>query len=229
MNCAELETLICDYVDGTIASAQKADVESHLHQCPACAELARDSAAAVAFMDRAAAVEPPPELITRILFDAPWNEGKWSGGKAKPKRASGWFSSILGPLLQPKFAMSMAFTILSLSMLARFVTPVRQLRTADLKPSEVWASLDNRAHRAWARSVKYYENLKVVYQIQTLWREWQQQEEEQRPAAGSENQKPDQKIDDRKLPIKASPGQGAEPDLKSPDGAPISNPSGGSR
>ena len=228
MNCAELETLICDYVDGTIDSARKADVESHLHECPACAELARDSAAAVAFMDRAAQVEPPPELITRILFDAPWSSGK-SGGKAKANSASGWLRGILGPLLQPKFAMSMAFTILSLSMLARFVTPVRQLRTADLKPSEVWASLDNRAHRVWARSVKYYENLKVVYQIQTLWREWQQQEEEQRPAAASENQKTEnQKLDDRKLPVKA-PGQSAEPDLKSPDGAPISNPSGGSR
>jgi hypothetical protein len=225
MNCAELETLICDYVDGTIDSIRKADVESHLHECPACAELARDSAAAVAFMGRAAAVEPPPELITRILFDAPWSGSKWSGGKAKSAR--GWLRGILGPLLQPKFAMSMAFTILSLSMLARFVTPVRQLRTADLKPAEVWASLDNRAHRAWARSVKYYENLKVVYQIQTLWREWQQQEEEQQPAAATKSQKPEnQKIDDRKLPVKTSPGQGAEPDLKSPDGAPISNPSG---
>jgi Putative zinc-finger len=216
MNCAELEILICDYVDGTIAASRKADVESHLLQCPACAELARDSAAAVAFMDRAAAVEPPPELITRILFDAPW-AGKWTSkwtGKAKSKRARGWLSGMIGPVLQPKFAMSMAFTILSLSMLARFVTPVRQLRTADLKPSEVWASLDNRAHRAWARSVKYYENLKVVYQIQTLWREWQQQEEEQRPAGAAGNQKTEEKIDDRKLPVRASPGQGAEPDLK---------------
>ena len=72
MNCAELEELICDYVDGTLTAARKADVERHLEACPACAEMARDAAAAVAFMERAADVEPPPELITRILFDAPW-------------------------------------------------------------------------------------------------------------------------------------------------------------
>ena len=72
MNCAELEELICDYVDGTLTAARKAEVERHLEACPACAEMARDSAAAVAFMERAADVEPPPELITRILFDAPW-------------------------------------------------------------------------------------------------------------------------------------------------------------
>ena len=76
MNCAEIEILICDYVDGTLPAAQRAEVERHLADCPACAELARDSAAAVAFMERAADVEPPPELVTRILFDAPWSKGK---------------------------------------------------------------------------------------------------------------------------------------------------------
>ena len=70
--------------------------------------------------------------------------------------------------------MGMAMTILSFSILSRFV-PMQQLKAADLRPSEVWASLDDRAHRAYARTVKYYENLKVVYQIQTLLREWQQQ------------------------------------------------------
>ena len=48
MNCAEMEILICDYVDGTLARPREAAVERHLAECPACAELARDSAAAVA-------------------------------------------------------------------------------------------------------------------------------------------------------------------------------------
>src|ERR1051326_637629 len=74
MNCAEIEILICDYVDGTLAPALKAELERHLAECPACADLAHDSAAAVAFIGRAADVEPPPELITRILFDAPWSK-----------------------------------------------------------------------------------------------------------------------------------------------------------
>ncbi len=76
MNCADIEILICDYVDGTLDPAQKAELERHLSQCPACAELAQDSAAAVGFIERAADVEPPPELITRILFDAPWGKEK---------------------------------------------------------------------------------------------------------------------------------------------------------
>ena len=83
MNCAELENLICDYVDGTLAAADKAAVDRHLAGCPACAELAGDSAAAVAFMGRAADVEPPPELITRILSDVPWTT------PAKPSTGNG--------------------------------------------------------------------------------------------------------------------------------------------
>jgi len=198
MNCAELELLICDYVDGTLSPARKAEVETHLAECPACAELARDSAAAVSFMERAANVEPPPELITRILFDAPWRKGQASPAGWRPR-----VRAFLAPVLHPKFVMGLAMTILSFSLLKPFVPQgLRQLKPSDLSPSAVWTSLDDRAHRAWARTVKYYENLKVVYQIQTMLREWQQQDEEQKPAAAPEINR---KTDDRKLPVKASP------------------------
>src|SRR5689334_23844600 len=99
MTCADYEILICDYVDGTLAPAQKTELEHHLAECPACAELARDSAAAVAFMERAADVEPPPELITRILFDAPWSRGK------SQSRARSWLGALLAPILTPRYAM----------------------------------------------------------------------------------------------------------------------------
>ncbi len=205
MNCAELEELICDYVDGTLTADRKSEVERHLEACPACAEMAQDSAAAVAFMERAADVEPPPELITRILFDAPW-------ARKTPAKSRGWLSKLIAPVLQPRFAMGMAMTILSFSILSRFV-PMQQLKAADLRPSEVWASLDDRAHRAYARTVKYYENLKVVYQIQTLLRDWQQQAEDQKATQSSE-----QKTDDRKLPVKAV-NPGSAPTSNTPAGA----------
>jgi hypothetical protein len=86
-------------------------------------------------------------------------------------------------------------------MLARFV-PVRQLRPADLRPSEVWNGIATRAEYTWGRTVKFYENLKIVYQIQTTLKEWQQQTDEQKPA--------DEKPDERKLPVK-SPASSSAP------------------
>jgi hypothetical protein len=191
MTCAEAELLICDYA--SLPSAERFELERHLGECPACAELARDSAAAVGFMQRAADVEPPPELITKILFEAPWSKSK-ARGTGLAGRLRRWFE----PLVQPKLVMGALMTILSVSMLGRFI-PVRQLKPSDLQPSAVWATLDDGAHRIWARSVKYYENLKVVYQIQALLREWQQQEDEQKPAPAAQP-----KVDERKLPLKKS-------------------------
>jgi hypothetical protein len=221
MNCADVEIRICDYLDGTLAAEQKSAVEHHLAQCPACAKLAQDSAAAVAFMERAADVEPPPELITRILFDAPWSKNR-----TKPKGARSWMAAILGPILQPRFAMSMAMTILSLALLAQFVAPVRQLRMSDLEPAEVWAGIEDRAYRAWGRTVKFYDNLKFVYQIQTTLREWQQQGEDQQPAPVREA--PERKVDEHRLPVKATPDPHGASNTAT-GGGPASNPSGGSR
>ncbi|HXK06164.1 MAG TPA: anti-sigma factor [Verrucomicrobiae bacterium] len=209
MNCAEIEILICDYVDGTLAPAEKAEVERHLAACSACAELAADSRAAVTFIERASDVEPPPELITKILFDAPW-----ARHKPKPSGGLAWLKGWFGPVLRPKFVMGAAMTILSFSMFTRFVTPIRQLKPSDLKPSEVWASIELHANLTWARTVKYYENLKVVYQIQTLLRDYQQQVDEQKPAPADQR-----KTDDRKLPVKALP----------PAGEPTPKPQGGSQ
>jgi hypothetical protein len=203
MNCADVEILICDYVDGTLDAAQKADVERHLSQCQACAELAQDSVAAVGFIQRTADVEPPPELVTRILFDAPWSKEKQGGTLGK------WLRAILSPMLQPKLAMGIAMTMMTLSFLWKYAVP-RELRPSDLQPAKVWNALEDRASYAWGRTVKFYENLKFVYQIQSMLRDLQQQDEEQQPKTGQK--KSDRPADERKLPVKgpqATPSNGA--------------------
>lgn len=196
MTCAELETLICDYVDGTLRPDARTTVEQHLAGCANCAELARDAAAAVGFMERAAEVEPPPELMTRLLFEAPWAHSKTAASGVR-----NWFRRLLHPVLQPRFAMGMAMTILSFAMLAKFVAPARQLRASDLAPAKVWAGVEDHVYRGWVRTVKFYESIKVVYQIQSKLRDWQQQqEEEQKPAEAGKSG-----AEEHRLPAKSPP------------------------
>lgn len=183
MNCADLEILLCDYVDGTLAADLKVDLERHLEHCAACAEMARDVQAAVGFMDRAAEVEPPPELLTRILFELPsahHARAQKPGGIRKLLR--GW----LQPVLQPRFAMGFAMTILSFSLLARFagISPGK-LTADDLKPARIWRRIDEGVYRGYQRVVKFYENLRLVYEVQTQLREWTQKEQELKGRAGS--------------------------------------------
>lgn len=215
MNCGDVEILICDYVDSTLAPADKAALELHLSHCAACAELARDSAAAVSFIERSADVEPPPELVTRILFDAPWSKEK-QGSKLRT-----WVRAILSPVLQPKLAMGIAMTMITLSFLWRYAVP-RQLRASDLQPSKVWAALEDRSYYAWGRTVKFYENLKFVYQIQAMLRDLQQQDEEQQPKGTPKAS--DRPAEQRKLPVKAVPGMPGPATQASP-----SNSTGGSK
>jgi anti-sigma factor RsiW len=186
MTCAELEILICDYVDGTLRPDARTMVEQHLAGCRNCAELAGDAAAAVGFMERAAVVQPPPELMTRLLFNAPWVHAKTPATGIK-----NWFRKVLHPVLQPRFAMGMAMTILSFAMLARFVAPSRQLRPADLSPAQVWSGVEDHVYRSWQRTVKFYESLKVVYQIQSKLHDWQQQQEEEPPKPADTHRLPE--------------------------------------
>jgi anti-sigma factor RsiW len=183
MNCAELEILLCDYVDGTLHGEQKSAVEQHLTGCPECAVLARDAAGAVRFFEGVPALEAPPELVTRIQFDL-------QTGRIPAPAPKSWIRRFLGrwlePVLQPRFAIGMAMTVLSFAMLGRFSgIQIRQLKPSDLDPVKVWQTVDDKAHRVYDRAVKYYENLRWVYEIQSRLKEWNDQaeaEQQQQPS-----------------------------------------------
>jgi len=73
MNCADFEILLCDYLDGTLDAERRAELERHQQSCALCAALAADVRSAMGLMERAAVVEPPAELLTRILHIVPGN------------------------------------------------------------------------------------------------------------------------------------------------------------
>ncbi len=179
MNCADAEILLADYVEGTLRGDALSALEGHLAGCAACAELARDSAEAVAFMERAATVEAPPELVTRILFEITAGP---SHSVIKPSWTRRLFGRWLESVLQPRFAMGMALTVLSFAIIGRSAH-VRQLTPADLDPVKVWTAAEDRVARWYSRGVKYYESLKVVYEIQTRLKEWADEQPAPRTAA----------------------------------------------
>lgn len=179
MTCAELEILLCDYVDGTLRAEERLALEHHLPGCAACTQLAQDVAGVTAFIGRVATVDPPAELMTRILHNAP--TGRRTAAEDRAGSSDSWIKRLFGgfvqSVLQPRYVMGMAMTILSFSMLARFahIEP-RQLRPADLDPAKVWQTIDDRSHRLWDRSMKYYDNLKLVIEIQSRLKEWTDQD-----------------------------------------------------
>jgi hypothetical protein len=184
MTCAELEILLCDYVDGTLRAEERTALEEHLSDCSACRQLNEDVSGATAFFERVPAPEPPAELLTRIMHHAPMGPAAVRERPADPVAGDArpsWIRRLLGGLfqgwLQPRYVMGMAMTILSFSMLARFahIEP-RQLRPSDLDPVKVWQGIDDHSHRVYDRAMKYYDNLRLVIEIQSRLKEWSDQD-----------------------------------------------------
>jgi anti-sigma factor RsiW len=195
MNCAEFESKLADYVDGSLTATGRAEVESHAANCAGCREFMAEVSGMAALLERVEDVEPPAELITRIAFQAPQGRsrdaadvfGFWPELKAK------WIQPWLDPLLQPRFAMGMAMTVLSFSMLEKCGgVKVQHLQAADLNPAHVLATLEDRAVRTKDRLVKNYENLRVVYEIESRLNDAEQKNSSIEPVKQDQNkQQPD--------------------------------------
>jgi hypothetical protein len=54
---------------------------------------------------------------------------------------------------------------------------VQNIQAADLSPVRVWGGVEDRAVRLKDRMVKSYENLRVVYEIETRLKDLEQQQE----------------------------------------------------
>jgi hypothetical protein len=175
MSCAEFETLLADWIDETLAlPARKAEREAflrHLESCPACALLAEDARSAVSFMERAADVEMPPALVSKILLAT--NSG-WEF-KLRGQGLSGWINRTFAPVLRPRIVMGAMLTLLSATMLTR-CAPDHTLTAADLDPVRLWASLDYKTHRVWDRAVKSYESMRLVYEVKNQINDWSAQQ-----------------------------------------------------
>ena len=211
LTCTEFDALLCDYLDGAVDARQKALLESHTAECAECAELARDAGAAIAFIDRTSEVDVPQQLVTKILYQIPT---KMSGRLASRTGVRGWFNRLLEPVLQPRYVMGAMLTILSLAMMTRCAgAPDHPLNASDLDPVRLWTALDDRVHRTWERTVKTYESMRLVYEVQTRLREWKTQQPEDEAGlaenpAGVKGQA-SSKNDARRLPLRAPQAGGA--------------------
>lgn len=173
-DCAAVEELLADYLDGTLEPETLVRVKAHLASCDLCAELAREAAAGMQFLAQVSEPDVPPYLVNRILQNAPT---RWSERLSQRDGARGWLNRLIAPVLQPRLVMGAMMTVLSLAMMTRCAgAPNRSLTATDLDPVKVWGALDDRLHRTWARTVKTYESMRLVYEVQSRLREWKQSE-----------------------------------------------------
>ncbi len=176
MTHLDIENLASDYLEGLLEATSRTAVEAHLADCAPCRELLGDVRHALELCRTAEKVEPAPWLISKILLA--------TVGERRPtwrEQIAAYFRLVT----QPRVAYPIAMTVFTFSILVNAAgLNLRHLRFEDLNP-RTWISRANRqGHLALFRAEKYYEDLRVVYEIETRFQQLSgqpQNQEEQAP------------------------------------------------
>ncbi len=166
MHCPEFEAVLSEALDQTLTGAKLDSFRSHARVCPNCGPLFAAADAGRRWLKSLEEVEPPADLVRNILA-ATQPQVSWS------QRLREWAGMFVSPLFaavrQPRFAMSFGMAFFSLSI-ALSVAGVKlsDLRHVDLRPS----ALRRNYYTTTGRVVKYYENIRFVYEIESRVREF---------------------------------------------------------
>jgi len=175
MQCHEFDSLLADAIDGILSGTQLEAFQAHARTCSACGPLLAEAEAGRNWLKELTEVEPPASLVTNILASttgvdsqrlrvnvaAPPPQVSWL------ERVQAWISEGMQPvwatIRQPRFAMSfgMAFFSLSVALSMLGVKPA-DLRQISLRP----AAIRHAYYNTEARVVRYYDNIRLVYQVQ---------------------------------------------------------------
>ena len=175
MGCAQFDALLNDALDGVLSGAQAEAFQQHRASCEVCGQMFAQVEAGMNWLHTLEAVEPPAALLDRIL-EATSGVPLQKTFVVAPRKTLAdklaarvpWLAPVSNTVLQPRFAMSFAMAFFSLSAVMN-VTGMRLggLRHADLRPT----ALVRTYQEATGRVVRYYENLRFVYEIESRVRE----------------------------------------------------------
>ena len=198
MQCSEFDALLSDALDQILTGPKAQAFQAHAKSCPVCGPLLAEAEVGKHWLEQLVEVDPPQHLVHNILaattgidtgrLRAPASQASWFD------RVSAWataaFSPIVAAAKQPRFAMSfgMAFFSLSISLSLAGVK-LGDLRHVDLRPS----ALRRTYYETSGKVVKYYENIRLVYEMESRLKEFKRATTpaEPAPAKKDNNQRND--------------------------------------
>ncbi len=225
MPCTQCEDMLADALDGTLSPADQAAFDLHILGCPACSEMLADARRGAAWLEmlRSPRPEPSAALLDRIISrtsghlssPAPIQLGDFAApatlsAKILPFRRR--ISSVFRPVgnLQPRLAMTAAMAFFSIALTLN-LTGIRlsTVRLSDLRPTAIKRSF----YAANAGVVRYYDNLSVVYQLESsvrdLQRDWDSNPQQQQPAPAPQQPKQQQQPSEEQKSQPKQPGPGS--------------------
>jgi hypothetical protein len=217
MPCAEFDAVLSDALDQTLTGEKLQSFQAHGQSCAVCGPLLKEAEAGQRWLKSLGEVEPPAHLVQNILIATSGLDTSRFHAVI-PGRSSWWerfMAGVVGPTLaiarQPRFAMSFGMVFFSLSIsLSLAGVKLTDLRNADLRPSAIKRSY----YETSGRVVKYYDNIRFVYEIESRVREFKR-------ATAPAEPPPEEKPKERRNDTSGQPEQKQERNYSQGENQPV--------
>jgi hypothetical protein len=173
MQCAEFDALLTEAMDGTLTGGRREEFEHHKAGCAGCQTLFAEVTRGVAWLEDVEEVAPPPMLMHNILAATSGAARQAALAELRPsawKRLRRQVGVVFAPVLTPRFGMSMGMAFFSITL----VLNMAQIRIRDLTPH----NLTHTYYNSQNKLMKYYENTRLVYEIESRMRDLRNTSEE---------------------------------------------------
>ena len=190
LRCDEWENLIADALDANLAATEEAAFARHASECALCAQMLKETQQGKDWMQYLAAEpEVPAGLLEKILArtsDRPASAvnpaqpavpaGPLPQGMpgTRAARRPGWLAGRLWAqqMVEPRLLMTLAMAFFSIALTLNLTgIHLTQIRAADLQPSRLRVTLTRQYYSTNEQVTKYYENLRLVYEMEARVRE----------------------------------------------------------
>ncbi|HWA93354.1 MAG TPA: zf-HC2 domain-containing protein [Terracidiphilus sp.] len=204
--CGRWETLLADALDGLLRPEDEATFSAHMAACPACTALFEEARRGREWLEFLAPEPEVPEgLLDRLL--AATGPGQVAGyglvtaggsGVAMPEPWQkpgfmGWVRRFAEPRLMMTVAMAFFSIALTLNLTG---VKLADLQMENLRPSAVRSFMERRLAMASTPIIRYYDHLRLVYEVESRLRELRQNSRRQN------NQQPTGPGESRQTPRK---------------------------
>ena len=217
--CGQWETLLAEALDGLLRPEDEPTFTSHMAGCAACASLFEEARRGREWLDfLSAEPEIPAGLLDKILAQTGPGQAAGFGilspvasapggiplHSAQPAPLPAWhrpgFMGYIRRFAEPRLMMTAAMAFFSIALTLNLTgVRVSQLRWSSLRPTAVRAFMQRQITVASTPIVRYYDHLRLVYEVQSRVRELRRnqgennQNQNQPSGPGQSNQNPNHK------------------------------------
>jgi hypothetical protein len=173
MQCGEFDTLLSEVLDESLTGQKLENFQAHARVCSVCGSLFAEAQEGKRWLHSLVEVEAPANLMHNILVATTGQETARAKAYARPsvswkEMLTSWVAPVVNVVRQPRFVMSFGMAFFSLSAaLSVAGLKLSDVKQVDLRPTAVKRTY----YETSGRVVKYYENIRLVYEIESRVRE----------------------------------------------------------